>query len=215
MGRTLSLYMICWGFIVLGIGFAQNFTHLIVLRALQGMFECCISPGFILVIGSWYTTREHSSRSLVFQSANAGFGAISSLILYGIGSVQYQRPDFEAWRYMSYFLGSLTVIVGCLCLFLLGTPSEVRWLSPEEKDMANTRILSNNTGHDRTGIKRWKWEQARECLIDPCFWFAGCNAFLSSVPNGQYQSSPFTVPRRGVYRVLQCRGMHPLRLCGS
>lgn len=86
---------------------------------------------------------------------------------------------------MSYFLGSLTVIVGCLCLFLLGTPSEVRWLSgPGEKEMANTRILSNNTGHDRTGIKSWKWEQARECLIDPCFWFAGCNAFLSSVPNG-------------------------------
>lgn len=183
MGRTLSLYMICWGFIVLGVGFAQNFTHLIVLRALQGMFECCISPGFILVIGSWYTTREHASRSLVFQSANAGFGVISSLILYGIGSVQYQRPDFEAWRYMSYFLGSLTVIVGCLCLFLLGTPSEVRWLSHEEREMANIRIRSNNTGHDRTGIKKWKWEQARECLVDPCFWFAGCNAFLSSVPN--------------------------------
>ena len=34
--------------------------------------------------------------------------------------------------------------------------------------MANTRIMSNNTGHDRTGIKRWKWEQARECLVDPC-----------------------------------------------
>lgn len=184
MGRTLSLYMICWGVIVLGVGFAQNFTHLIVLRALQGMFECCISPGFILVIGSWYTTREHSSRSLVFQSANAGFGVISSLILYGIGSVQYHRPEFQAWRYMSYFLGSLTIIVGCLCLFLLGTPSEVRWLSESEKAMANTRILSNNTGHDRTGIKRWKWEQARECLMDPCFWFAGCNAFLSSVPNG-------------------------------
>ena len=72
--------------------------------------------------------------------------------------------------------------------------------------MANTRIMSNNTGHDRTGIKRRKWEQARECLVDPCvslclprmilfdiiimchnlpqFWFAGLNAFLSSVPNG-------------------------------
>ncbi|KAH8885587.1 MFS general substrate transporter [Thozetella sp. PMI_491] len=184
MGRTLSIYMLCWGVVVLCIGFAQNFTQLITLRALQGMFECCISPGFILVVGSWYTTREHASRALVFQSANAGFGIISSLVLYGIGSKQYQDPSFQAWRYMSYFLGSLTIIVGTLCLFLLGTPSEVRWLTPEEKKMANTRILSNNTGHDRTGIKKWRWEQARECLIDPCFWFAGLNAFLSSVPNG-------------------------------
>ncbi|KAI0880641.1 MFS general substrate transporter [Annulohypoxylon maeteangense] len=185
MGRTLSCYMLCWGVVVLCVGFAQNFTQLVTLRALQGFFECCISPGFILVVGSWYTTREHASRSLVFQSANAGFGVIANLILYGIGSVQYKRgSEFQAWRYMSYFLGSMTILVGCLCLFLLGTPSEVRWLSPEEKKIANARILSNNTGHDKTGIKKWKWKQARECLIDPCFWFAGLNAFLNSVPNG-------------------------------
>ena len=41
MGRTLSCYMICWGVVVLCIGFAENFTHLIVLRALQGLFEVC------------------------------------------------------------------------------------------------------------------------------------------------------------------------------
>jgi MFS family permease len=108
MGRMLSIYMICWGIVVLCIGFANNFTQLITLRGLQGFFECCISPGFILVIGSWYTTREHSSRSLVFQSANAGFGVISSLILYGIGSKQYQDPHFQPWRYMSYVSGRLS-----------------------------------------------------------------------------------------------------------
>lgn len=50
--------------------------------------------------------------------------------------------------------------------------------------MANARIVSNNTGHDRTAFKSFKWNQARECLIDPCFWFAGLNALLSSIPNG-------------------------------
>lgn len=34
--------------------------------------------------------------------------------------------------------------------------------------MANARIVGNNTGHDRTGVKKWKWKQVRECLIDPC-----------------------------------------------
>ncbi|KAG9663072.1 major facilitator superfamily transporter, partial [Aureobasidium melanogenum] len=184
MGKILSCYMICWGIVVLCIGFAQNFTHLIVLRALQGFFECCISPGFILVVGSWYKTREHASRSLVFQSANAGFGIISSLTLYGIGKRGAKDPNSEPWRWMSYFLGTLTILVGCICLFLLGTPSEVKWLTPEEKRMANARIVSNNTGHDRTGVKKWQWKQVRECLIDPCFWFAGFNAFLSSLPNG-------------------------------
>ncbi|VDB89939.1 unnamed protein product [Peniophora sp. CBMAI 1063] len=184
LGRTLSIYMICWGIIVLCIGFAKNFSHLIALRALQGVAECCISPGFLLVIGSWYKTREHPSRSLFFQSANAGFGAISSLILYGIGTLQEKHPGFQAWRAMAWFLGGLTTVVGILCLYFLGTPSEVPWLKPEEKRMANARIVSNQSGNDRTGTQTWKWYQVRECLTDPCVWLSGCNAFLSSVPNG-------------------------------
>ncbi|KIY45715.1 MFS general substrate transporter [Fistulina hepatica ATCC 64428] len=184
MGKTLSIYMICWGVVVLCIGFTHNFKQIVALRALQGFFECCISPGFILVVGSWYTRAEHASRALVFQSANAGFGVISSLILYGIGSLQYSHPDMEPWRYMSYLLGGLTVAVGILCLYFLGTPSEVPWLTHKERRMANSRILENQSGHDRTGTTTWKWYQARECLIDPCFYFSGINAFLSSVPNG-------------------------------
>ncbi|EIM89633.1 MFS general substrate transporter [Stereum hirsutum FP-91666 SS1] len=181
MGKTLSIYMLCWGVIVLCIGFAQNWAQLMALRALQGLAECCISPGFILVIGSWYKTREHPSRALFFQSANAGFGVIADLILYGIGS---RTSGDKSWRAMSYFLGGLTIVVGTLCLFLLGTPSEVPWLTEEERRMANARIVSNQTGHDRTGVKNWKWAQVREALTDATFWFTGLNAFLSSVPNG-------------------------------
>jgi ACS family allantoate permease-like MFS transporter len=32
------------------------------------------------VVGSWYRTDEHSSRSLFWQSANAGFGILASLV---------------------------------------------------------------------------------------------------------------------------------------
>ena len=65
------------------------------------MFECCISPGFILVVGSWYKTREHASRALVFQSANAGFGLLAQLVMYGLG-VAGDKPGQEPWRYISF-----------------------------------------------------------------------------------------------------------------
>ncbi|XXG96671.1 hypothetical protein Hte_002961 [Hypoxylon texense] len=184
MGRVLSLYIVLWGFAVLCIGFARDFAQLVALRALQGLFECCISPGFILIVGTWYKTREHAARALVFQVGFAGVGTFFDLTAYGIGSVSYKHPGVESWRYMSFCLGSLTILAGALCMFLLGTPSEVRWLSPDEKKMATARILDNNTGHDTTGTKHWKWEQVRECLADPIFWFAGLNGFLGSVPNG-------------------------------
>ncbi|PBK61772.1 MFS general substrate transporter [Armillaria solidipes] len=184
MGKTLSIYMICWGFAVLCVGFAQNFKQLLALRALQGSLECCITPGFILIIGSWYTRQEQSSRSLMFQSALFGVNLISDLVLYGIGTSEYSGKVTQAWRYMSYFLGSLTIAVGLLCLYFIGTPSEVPWLTKDEKRMAIARTLENQSGHDRTGTKAWKWDQARECLVDPCFYFSGLNAFLTSVPNG-------------------------------
>ncbi|RYP90058.1 hypothetical protein DL770_003838 [Monosporascus sp. CRB-9-2] len=85
---------------------------------------------------SWCKTREYASRSLVFQSANAGFGAIARLTLCGIGSAQNPRPDFQAWRYMAF--------------------------APRGGNENTCGIASG----------------------DPCFWFAGINAFLSSVPNG-------------------------------
>lgn len=47
------------------------------LRGLQGFFECTISPGFVLIVGTWYRTEEHSARALFWQSANAGFGIIA------------------------------------------------------------------------------------------------------------------------------------------
>ncbi|KAI1097184.1 MFS general substrate transporter [Jackrogersella minutella] len=188
MGRVLSLFIICWGCIVLCIGFAQNFAQLVTLRALQGIFECCISPGFLLVVGTWYTTREHPSRALVFQSGYAGMSVITDSIMYGIGTISYKNSDFEAWRYMSFFLGGLTILAGILCLLFLGTPSEVRWLSAEEKKVATARVLANYTGHDRTGFKEWKWDQAKECITDPTLWFAGVNAVLGAVPNGALTS---------------------------
>lgn len=37
----------------------------------------------------------------------------------------------------------MTVAAAVACFFLLGTPKEVRWLSLEEKKMANARIVLN------------------------------------------------------------------------
>jgi MFS family permease len=107
------------------------------VRGLQGFFECTISPGFVLVIGSWYKRDEHSSRSLFFQSANAGFGIIGNLSMYGIGHHAKKYPNgLAAWRSISLFLGALTILLALICFVMLGSPKEVRWLTPEERKIA-------------------------------------------------------------------------------
>jgi MFS family permease len=107
-----------------------------ILRGLQGFFECTISPGFILIIGSWYKTEGHSSRSLFFQSANAGFGIIGNLSMYGIGAHAKKHGGLAAWRVISFYLGAVTVVLSLICFVLLGSPKEVRWLNVEERKIA-------------------------------------------------------------------------------
>ncbi|KAK6974620.1 putative major facilitator superfamily transporter protein [Favolaschia claudopus] len=184
MGRMLTIYMFCFGGCVLLVSIAQNFTHLLVLRALQGFFQCTISPGFVLLTATFYTVSEHSSRALFWQSANAGFGILFDLCSYGIALYAQKHPGGLApWRGISVFLGSITILCAIVCFFLLGTPKEVRWLSREEKNMVNARVVKNKAGRDTTGIK-WNWQQVNEALTDPQCYFYVCNAFLACVPNG-------------------------------
>jgi ACS family allantoate permease-like MFS transporter len=102
MGRTLSILIILWGAVTICIGFAQNFAQIMAMRILLGMLESCVSAGFVLIIGSWYTTREHASRSLLFTTGDSGLLIIANLIMYGFGSITNSQPELQVWRYMAY-----------------------------------------------------------------------------------------------------------------
>ncbi|KAK8870126.1 hypothetical protein IAR55_000696 [Kwoniella newhampshirensis] len=185
MGKCLTIYMFCWGVVVLAQGFLHSWAPFMALRFLQGAFECTISPGFNLIIANWYTTREHNARSLVFQSANAGWGIVVDLTMYGIAKHANKHPGgFEAWRGIAVFLGGQTLLAAAVAWFMLGTPNEVRWLSKKEKLIANARVMANHAGTDLTGRKTWKWEQVREAFMDPVLYLMFINAFMSCVCNG-------------------------------
>nr|OQO27689.1 hypothetical protein B0A51_04455 [Rachicladosporium sp. CCFEE 5018] len=173
------------GVCVFSIAAAQDWADLMAIRALQCFFECTISPGFVLVAGTWYRTEEHSARALFWQSANAGFGIIANLVTYGIGSYAQKNDGIAPWRGISMVLGSCTVVLALICFALLGSPKEVIWLNKEEKWMAAARILRNKVGRDITGVE-WTWSQVPDAFRDPQLWFCLFSAFLSSVLNGAF-----------------------------
>ncbi len=106
------------------------------IRALQGFFECAISPGFLYITGLWYRTEEHANRALIWQSSEYIVSVAFQLMIYGIAKHTAAHGGLAAWRVISLFLGALTIGGAVLSFFLLGTPNEVRWLSKEEKRMA-------------------------------------------------------------------------------
>lgn len=90
------------GLVVLCIGFAHNFASLMVLRSLQGVLECTVSPTFLLITGAWYTSKEHVHRSIIWGTGNAGMSVITGLICYGIALHIEKHPGGVApWRALS------------------------------------------------------------------------------------------------------------------
>ncbi|KAL4749988.1 hypothetical protein BDW72DRAFT_213748 [Aspergillus terricola var. indicus] len=153
-GKFLSVVIVLWGVIVLCVAFAKNWAHLMVLRTLQGALECTISPTFMLLTGSWYTSREHTLRSLIWGTR------------------------------ISFFLGGLTIFCGIMVWFILGTPREVRWLSEEEKNAAIVRVMANQTGSDREKRSEFKWEQVWSAFKDPQTYFFFFVTIVNALPNG-------------------------------
>ncbi|KAF9261628.1 MFS general substrate transporter [Marasmius fiardii PR-910] len=184
VGKTLSALMFLWGIVVLSTGFARNFATLMVLRFLQGAFECTISPSFLLIIATWYKTREHTFRSIIWGTANAGFGIITNLCMYAIGDHAQRDGGLAPWKGISYFLGAITIVLSIFCWFLLGTPREVSWISEEERRIVRARIVNNRTGTDAQKRRVWKKDQVIEAFLDPSTWFLFCSVVLAALPNG-------------------------------
>lgn len=185
LNKTLFICMFCWGVIVLCIAFTQNFTQLVALRSLQGLFECTISPAFLLITASFYVTREHTMRSIIWGTSNSGMDILTQLVMYGIGKAAKSHPGgWGPWRYISVFLGAWTIVMSVFSLLVLGTPNEVRWLSKEEKRIAAARVVSNQTGSDRQQVHAWRWDQVWTTFRDPQTYFFFVTVIVNSLPNG-------------------------------
>ncbi|KAI0204337.1 MFS general substrate transporter [Astrocystis sublimbata] len=183
LGRFLGSTMVLWGVIVLVTAFAKNFTHLIVLRIIQGALECIVSPAFLLIVGSWYKSREHAFRSVIWGTSNGGVSIITGVISYAIAEKSQTDPNgLAAWKGISLFLGALTIFLGILVFFILGTPREVTWLNKDEKRAAIARIVENKTGSDREKRSEFKWDQARQAFKDPQTYFLFFITIINALP---------------------------------
>lgn len=89
-----------------------------------------------MITGSFYRTSEHASRSLLWQVSQGFFTIVCNLMLYGIARYVSNHGGIAPWRTVSIFLGGLTLVGSLFSWYILGAPTQVRWLNKEEKKMA-------------------------------------------------------------------------------
>ncbi|EME45189.1 hypothetical protein DOTSEDRAFT_170446 [Dothistroma septosporum NZE10] len=183
VGKYVSANTFFWGAVVALTAACTNFSGLITVRFLLGVAEATISPAFLYITSMWYTRSEVPTRVGIWFAGNSLGGLITSFLAYGLGHVE--RP-LQPWQWMFIMLGAATFLWGFVLLLLLpDSIATARFLSSEEKRVAEERVATAGTGKSH---HEWRPAQTMECLLDPKTYFFLAISILTQIPNGGTQN---------------------------
>ncbi|KAJ6441330.1 cyanamide hydratase [Purpureocillium lavendulum] len=182
--KYLAANTLFWGTIVTLTAACSSFGALLAVRFLLGVAEATISPAFMYLTSTWYTRDEIPVRVGIWFAGNSIGGIISSLLAFGIGHVD---GPISPWRWMYIVLGVATFLWSVPMFILLpDTISKARFLTPQERQLAASRVVIAGTGASEGA--RWRLDQVVECLVDPKTWLIFPITLLTQIPNGSTQS---------------------------
>ncbi|KAJ7621041.1 major facilitator superfamily domain-containing protein [Roridomyces roridus] len=135
---------LAWGLATLGTYAVKNVQSLFVLRFFVGLFESGFYPGMHYILGSWYTPRELSKRSMIFWVS----GSIGTMFSGFLQTAAYQNLDgvngLAGWRWLMIVDAIITIPVAIFGVIFLPnlpwTANPSRLLNEEEIEIARSRM---------------------------------------------------------------------------
>ncbi|CAN6607643.1 high-affinity nicotinic acid transporter [Trichomonascus vanleenenianus] len=177
--------VISWGIISACNGAAQNWAGFMVLRSLMGIFEAGFGPGVPFYLTFFYYRHEVTWRTGLFMAVSPLASAFAGALAYGI---TYHELSIASWRALFLVEGLPTVAVGLIALIypcVPNSPSECRFLTEREKQIANARTVKQVGKVERDN--KLDLKEIVHSLIDlknliPAIMFFSINVSFSSLP---------------------------------
>ena len=145
-----SLYMagfcLAWSIISLLTYLAHDYTTLVIFRFLLGVTEAPFYPGALFLISMFYTRKEVATRMSWFFTANMLASAFSPLIAAGVFSGLDGARGLSGWKWLFIIQGALSIVTAIAAFYMLPDhPLKTRWLKPDERQLAHSRICMDTT----------------------------------------------------------------------
>ncbi|KAF1822971.1 allantoate permease [Dissoconium aciculare CBS 342.82] len=183
IGKVLGLTTLGWGVILITTPACRDFAGIAANRFLLGALEAAVNPGFVLIIGMWYTVQEQPLRLESYYCTNGVATMFGGLIGYAVGNIGSGLPR---WMYVFLIFGSCSIVAGIITFVLLpDLPSKARFLNERERAAAVERVAQNRQGIKNRHFKR---DQAWQTLCDPKTWILFVMAVGAQVPNAALTS---------------------------
>ncbi len=138
--RTISRIMVLWGAVTALMMFTSTAWHLYALRFLLGAAEAGFLPGLIYYLSLWYPERRLGSATSWVLIAIPMAGVLNGPLSGWIMSDLEGTLGFHGWQWLFLLTGLPAIVCGIVAfVWLSDRPSDVTWLSPEEKSRIDAK----------------------------------------------------------------------------
>lgn len=181
-GVYLSVTCLAWSTLAMCHAFVRNYTQLLTVRFLLGVFDAPYFVGATFLLSCWYTKREMAMRlaimlvSLIFMLTF--LGPIAAGIIEGLDGVN----GWRGWRWVYLIFGCCGLIIASWGFVMLpgcrldatrrsagGSGRKVRWLTQEQFEFARLRIEKDRVGEQTVG-KNGIWNGIKAAVSDKRVW---------------------------------------------
>lgn len=174
----ITRIMITWGLCSALCAFSSDPVHFYFFRFLLGMAEAGFFPGVILYLTYWYPEQYRARMVATFMAAIA----IAGIVGYPVSGWLLDRArdwsDWKPWQWLFILEGLPSVLIGLSIPWLLANgPTQVRWLSAEEKAIVHAALQRDEAAKSVSGMGAGT---LREALKSPWLWLC-CLVYFSFI----------------------------------
>ncbi|KAF2761118.1 MFS general substrate transporter [Pseudovirgaria hyperparasitica] len=170
--------MLAWSAATICMPAMTNGTGFVLCRFVIGLCEAPFFPGITLMTSSWYNKRESPTRMAVWHAGNTVSNILSGFLAAGILTNMEGVHGLHSWQWFFIIEGAASIAIAVAAFFLLPSwPHDTRFLTEEEREMAQYRVLVSNGGVEEA--LGGTWDGIKEAAKDPFTWlFCGMHFAL-------------------------------------
>jgi MFS family permease len=145
----MPIHVIIWSVITACMAAMSSGWSFILCRFLVGVAEGPFLPMVSLMSSSWYTKEEAPFRMAIWHAGNIASNIFSGLLAAAILTTMEGISGVSAWGWFFIIEGSVGVLVGAAgfyCIPNFPHNHNVKWLTPEQAQMAQYRMLVSSGG---------------------------------------------------------------------